>query len=143
MERRRYRPGMKIVADMKTESKGPEWVIRQGFACVCVQAPNCGGSGETRRRTGSGTWVDGRSSFAGSTRQSRGGNTPPGFPATEGNERRATTGRRTPQVELELPIPPLVEWCVRRDFGHAAGCVWVLARSEAGGALRPNDARAR
>ena len=40
MERRRYRPGMKSVADMKTESKGPEWVIRQGFACVCVQAPN-------------------------------------------------------------------------------------------------------
>ena len=35
------------------------------------------------------------------------------------------------QVELELPIPPLVEWCVRQDFGHAAGCVWVLARSEA------------
>ena len=35
------------------------------------------------------------------------------------------------QVELELPVPPLVEWCVRRDFGHAAGCVWVLARSEA------------
>ena len=31
---------MKSVADMKTESKGPEWVIRQGFACVCVQAPN-------------------------------------------------------------------------------------------------------
>ena len=40
------------------------------------------------------------------------------------------------QVELELPIPSLVEWCVRRDFGHAAGCVWVLARSEA-------DARGR
>ena len=39
-----------------------------------------------------------------------------------------------PQVELELPtppIPPLVEWCVRQDFGHAARCVWVLARSEA------------
>ena len=35
-----------------------------------------------------------------------------------------------PEVELELPMPPLVEWCVQRDFGHAAGCVWVLARSE-------------
>ena len=34
------------------------------------------------------------------------------------------------QTELEFPVPPLNEWCVRRDFGHAAGCVWVLARSE-------------
>ena len=31
---------MKSVADMKTESKGPEWVIRQGFACVWVRAPS-------------------------------------------------------------------------------------------------------
>ena len=34
------------------------------------------------------------------------------------------------QVELELPIPPLVEWCVRQDFGYGAGCVWVLAHCE-------------
>ena len=25
---------------MKTESKGSEWIIRQGFACVWVQAPS-------------------------------------------------------------------------------------------------------
>ena len=35
-----------------------------------------------------------------------------------------------PQGELELPVPPVVEWCVRQDFGYGAGCVWVLARSE-------------
>ena len=35
-----------------------------------------------------------------------------------------------PQVELELPVRPLIKWCVRQDFGYAAGCVWVLARSE-------------
>ena len=41
-----------------------------------------------------------------------------------------------PEVELELPTPPLVEWSVRRDFGHAARCVWVLARSESEPRLR-------
>ena len=37
---------------------------------------------------------------------------------------------RNPQVELKQPIPPLVEWCVRQDFGYGAGYVLVLARSE-------------
>ena len=37
-----------------------------------------------------------------------------------------------PQRELELRVPPLVEWCVRQDFGCGAGCIWVLARSESG-----------
>ena len=35
-----------------------------------------------------------------------------------------------PRVELELPVPPVVEWCVRRDFGDAPGSVWVLAPSK-------------
>ena len=30
---------------------------------------------------------------------------------------------------LALPVPHLDEWCVRQEFSHAAGCVWVLARS--------------
>ena len=30
---------------------------------------------------------------------------------------------------LALPVPQLGEWCVRQEFGHAAGCVWILARS--------------
>ena len=34
------------------------------------------------------------------------------------------------QVELEVPIPPLVEWCVRRDFGHAAGYPGAQAASK-------------
>ena len=40
MDRCRRRPGMNRTAVMNKESKGPEWVIRQGFACVWVQAPS-------------------------------------------------------------------------------------------------------
>ena len=37
-----------------------------------------------------------------------------------------------PQVSTHDPPPreyPATEWCVRQDFGYAAGCVWVLAVS--------------
>ena len=40
MDRCRRRPGMTRTAVMNKESKRPEWVIRQGFACVWVQAPS-------------------------------------------------------------------------------------------------------
>ena len=25
--------------------------------------------------------------------------------------------------------PPLIEWCVRQNYGFAAGCIWILARN--------------
>ena len=34
-----------------------------------------------------------------------------------------------PQPDQRRSAAAPVEWCVRQDFGFAAGCVWVLASS--------------
>ena len=100
MDRCRRRPGMTRTAVMNKESKRPEWVIRQGFACVWVQAPNAEGSGETHRGPARAHgWLEGRT-----------GRRPRGVPGEEYRE-HAKPGDYTRSVILEgRPSPgPLVK----------------------------------